>query len=298
MRRRARLRAACLTVAVYLPALAAAQQPPATDLWVAELARDGEAWRLGAPRNLTDRDGYDNQPAFTADGARLLYTAFHDGQTDIYELALATGTSRRVTATAESEYSPTPYGDGTRFSVVRVEADGTQRLWSFSTADGGDPRLLAPQVQGVGYHAWLDARRLALFVLGEPFTLRLLDLELGSATTVAERIGRSIHRLPGAATVSFVAPDGDADDFAIFAIDADGSHRRRLAPAPATLERDYAWTPDGVLLAAIGGKLYRLRPGVDAGWIELADLTPHGIASASRLAVAPAGDRLVFVADR
>lgn len=298
MPRTSRCLAFALAAVAFVPAFGVSQQaPPATDLWLAELARDSDAWRLGAPKNLTDRDGYDNQPAFTADGARLLYTAFHDGQTDVYELELATATSRRVTATAESEYSPTPYGDGTRFSTVRVEADGTQRLWSFA-GDGSDPRLLAPEVRGVGYHAWLDARRLALFVLGEPFTLRLLDLELGTAKTVAERIGRSIHRLPGSAAVTFVAPDGEGGDAAVFALDADGSGRRRLAPAPATVERDYAWTPDGVLLSAAGAKLYRLRPGVDADWIEFADLAPHGIAHASRLAVAPAGDRLVFVADR
>jgi len=290
--RRARL------LAAILPALAAAafaQAPPATDVWIADLAREGDAWTLAVPRNLTDRDGYDNQPAFTADGRTLLYTAFLDGQTDVHAIDVASGAVRRLTATPESEYSPTPYAGGARFSVVRVEADGTQRLWSFA-ADGTDPRLLAREPAGVGYHAWLDERRLALFVLGDPFTLRMLDLDSGVATVVAERIGRSLHRVPESAQASFVGREGD--EVAIFAVDFAGTNRRRLAAAPPTVERDYAWTPDGVLLAFVGGKLLRQRPGVDADWVETADVASLGIRNVSRLAVSPDGARLAFVADR
>jgi hypothetical protein len=290
-RRAPRLAAALL----FLAAAAFAQAPPATDVWIADLVREGDAWTLAAPRNLTDRDGYDNQPAFTADGRTLLYTAFLDGQTDVHAIDLASGAVRRLTATPESEYSPTPYGDGARFSVVRVEADGTQRLWSFA-ADGTDPRLLAREPAGVGYHAWLGDRRLALFVLGEPFTLRMLDLDSGVAAVVAERIGRSLHRLPGTAEASFVGREGD--DVAIFAVEFAGTSRRRLAPAPPTVERDYAWTSDGVLLAFVGAKLFRLRPGVDVEWAETADVASLGIRDVSRLAVSPDGARLAFVADR
>jgi WD40 repeat protein len=283
-------------LAVAASPAAAQQTPPATDIWMANLVRDGASWRIESPRNLTDRGGYDNQPAFTPDGAKLLYTSYRDGQTDVWELDLATGASRQVTATLESEYSPTPYGDGSRFSTVRVEADGTQRLWSFADPDGDDPRLLAAGVKGVGYHAWLDERTLALFVLGEPFTLRMLDLESGEPTIVAEGIGRSIHKLPGERAASYVAPDGD--EFAIWAIAAQGGEPRRLAPAPASENRDYAWTPDGALVAAVGAKLYRLRPRLETDWIEVADLAAHGVGNVTRLAVAPAGDRVAFVADR
>ncbi|HEX9798611.1 MAG TPA: hypothetical protein VGC00_00430 [Thermoanaerobaculia bacterium] len=288
---------ALASLAALASAVAAAQPaPPATDVWVAELVRDGEAWRIEAPRNLTDRDGYDNQPAFTPDGAKLLYTSFRDGQTDLWEIDSATAVTRQVTATPESEYSPTPYGDGSRFSTVRVEADGTQRLWSFAYPTGGDPEPLAPEVKGVGYHAWLDEKTLALFVLGEPFTLRMLDLGSGTATIVAERIGRSIHKTPGTREASYVAPDGDG--FAIFAVAAAGGEPRRLAPAPASENRDYAWTPDGVLVAAVGARLYRLRPGADTEWIELADLAGQGVGNVTRIAVSSADDRLAFVVDR
>lgn len=286
-----------LFLALATVTLATAQQaPPATDVWIAALVLDSDIWRTDSPRNLTDRDGYDNQPAFTPDGSRLLYTSYRDGQTDIWEIDLAAGVQRQVTATPESEYSPTPFGDGSRFSTVRVETDGTQHLWSFAYPDGDEPRPLAPEVTGVGYHAWLDETTLALFVLGEPFTLRTLDLEAGFATTVAEEIGRSIHRIPGSSEASFVAPDGDG--FALFAVAADGGERRRLAPAPASEHRDYAWMPDGTLLAAVGSKLYHLDPATGGGWLEIADLAESGVSDITRIAVAPAGDHLAFVSAR
>ena len=181
------------------PATAAAA-PPSTDVWIADLARSGDRWTLSTPRDLTPRPGYDNQPAFLPDGAHLLYTSQRGAQSDIFELELSAGGERAVTATAESEYSPTPLSDGAHFAVVRVEPDGTQRLWRFplagATADAPEP--IAPEVRGVGYQAWIDPETVAVFVLGEPFTLQIVDLRAGTAMRVAEQIGRSIHRVPGA----------------------------------------------------------------------------------------------------
>jgi hypothetical protein len=287
--------AAAAPAAPAAPATAAAA-PPSTDVWIADLARSGDRWTLSAPRDLTPRPGYDNQPAFLPDGAHLLYTSQRGAQSDIFELELSTGGERAVTATAESEYSPTPLSDGAHVAVVRVEPDGTQRLWRFPLAGavGGAPEPIAPEVRGVGYQAWIDPETVAVFVLGEPFTLQIVDLRAGTTLRVAEQIGRSIHRVPGARAVSFTAPDGDG--FAVFSIDATGGSARRLAPAPASEEKDYVWTPDGVLVAAVDARLFRLQPGVDADWVEFADLAPAGVKQITRLAISADGSRLAFVA--
>jgi hypothetical protein len=42
--------------------------PPATDIFLADLAVADGRFAVSAPRNLTARDGYDNQPAFSRDG--------------------------------------------------------------------------------------------------------------------------------------------------------------------------------------------------------------------------------------
>ncbi|HUE77512.1 MAG TPA: hypothetical protein VMM83_06175, partial [Longimicrobiales bacterium] len=181
-----------------------------TDIHVLALEeRDGRVVVSGPPEGVTDRVGYDNQPAFTADGAAVLYTSIRDGQADTYRFDLETGTNGRLTRTAESEYSPTPVPGSPRFSAVRVEADSTQRLWSFA-ADGTDARLLLAGVAPVGYHAWVDHDRVALFVLGDPATLRLADVRTGAARVMARRIGRSLQPVPGRAAATFTHEEGGA----------------------------------------------------------------------------------------
>src|ERR671914_787333 len=142
----------------------APQAPPGTDIWLARLDASGA---ISQPVNITNRPGYDNQPAFTPDGKVLLFTRRDGEQTDIWAYDLTTRSSElsRITNTPESEYSPTVTPDGTGISVIRVEADGAQRLWRF-TRDGQSPTLVLTNVKPVGYHAWGPDGQLALFILG------------------------------------------------------------------------------------------------------------------------------------
>src|SRR5205085_6300 len=162
------------------PSPAPAATPlPDNDIFVVALTNRAGQIALGRPVNITAHAGYDNQPSFTPDGAGILYTSQRDSkQTDIYRYDLKTGATTQLTATPESEYSPTVMPNGKTFSVVRVEADKRQRLWQFPLA-GGAAALTLENVEPVGYHLWLDARTLALFVLGaegKPNTLQLVTL--------------------------------------------------------------------------------------------------------------------------
>src|SRR5689334_5213829 len=157
---------ALLTVAA--SSLSAQAAPPATDIFLAPVhARNGNLV-IGTPVNVTARPGYDNQPAFLPDSRSILFTSVRgDAQADIYRYDLATKATSRVTTTPESEYSATVFANGSRFSVIRVEADSTQRLWSFRI-DGTDPRLVFERIKPVGYHAWVDTTTVAMFLLGRP----------------------------------------------------------------------------------------------------------------------------------
>lgn len=275
-----------LTVAAPLGA-----QTPGTDIWVAAL--DADALAFDGWLNVTARPGYDNQPGFTPDGRAILYTSQRDGQTDIYRYELATGATERVTETAESEYSPTAMPDGDRFSVVRVEADSTQRLWSFAL-DGSDPELVLTDIRPVGYHAWIDEHTLGLFVLGAPATLQIADTRDGTARVAATDIGRSLHRVPGRAAVSFLHR---VDDVARLRVHdpAGGSFEELGEPVPDAV--DYAWTPGGVLLMGSGSRLFALDPGAGAEWREVADLAVTGVAGITRLAVSPDGSHVAVVGE-
>lgn len=264
--------------------------PPSTDIWLIE-------GPVAEPFNVTDRDGYDNQPAFTRDGTKLLYTSSRDGQTDIYVYDLADKRSRRLTSTKESEYSPTPM-EGGGFSVVRVEEDGKQRLWAFDD-EGKSPRLLLEDVEPVGYHAWLDAETLALFVLGDPPTLRVSKLKDGSTVTLAQSIGRSLHRTPDGA-LAYVDKSEEAwvlrkRDVAAETSEASEQSQAMLAPTRPGRE-DFALTPAGDVLMADGAILY-VWSRENESWSELYDLSSKGITNITRIALGPDG-AIAFVADR
>lgn len=260
---------------------------------------------MGKPENISNSPGYDNQPFFTPDGGALLFTsargtvdsACGKPQTDIYRYELKSRAVTQVTETPECEYSPTVTPGG-RISVIRVEADGTQRLWQF-TVDGRNPSLVLTDIKPVGYHAWLDDTRLALFVLGQPATLQIADTKTGQAEIVARNIGQSILRMPKGG-VSFVQQSGEGAGHALsitqVSIENGKPVTSVLTPAvPGASQAHLAWSPDGTLFMAHSGSLHGWRPGA-LRWQPVADLAALGLRNVTRLAISPAGDRIAIVA--
>src|SRR5260370_13102819 len=127
--------------------------PPLSDIFIVNVKNDSANMRLGQPKRITSWVGYNNQPSFTPDGHSILFTSIRDKQADIYRYDLRSGATTQITNTPESEFSPTSMPDGDFISVVRVEADGTQRLWKFPLA-GGQPSLILENIKPVGYHLW------------------------------------------------------------------------------------------------------------------------------------------------
>jgi hypothetical protein len=270
--------------------------PPWTDIYIVELAKAKDQLRVGGPKRISTWEGYNNQPSFLPDSRALLYTSIRaDKQADTYRYNFADGSTTRITETAESEYSPTPTPDGKSFSVIRVEADGTQRLWMFPLA-GGKPTLILEKIKPVGYHVWVDRQTLMLFVLGEPATLQLVDTGTQKAEVIASNIGRSLHRVPRKPWISFVRKMSDE----VWMIQVFDTQTRAITSLVKTLpgSEDYAWTPQGILLMAKDSKLFKWNPSKDAGWQELADFASAGLKNITRLAVSPKGDRLALVAQR
>ncbi len=248
--------------------------------------------KLGRPVKITDWAGYNNQPSFLPDGKSLLYTSIRDKQADIYRYDLRSASTTQVTSTPESEYSPALMPDGKFISVVRVEADGTQRLWKFPLA-GGLPSLILENIKPVGYHLWVDNDTLALFVLGKPNTLQLVDLRSGKAEVIADNPGRILRRVPHENKFSFVHKVSDQE----WLIKTFDLKSRAIATFIKTFPgiEDYAWTPSGVLLMANGTKLFT-RKKSDWAWVELADFGNAGLKNITRIAVSPKGDRIAVVA--
>lgn len=273
----------------------AAAQASNTDVFLAPLSRRGDSLIVGAAENVTRRAGYDNQPSFLPDARALLYTATGpDGQADVWRYDIRTRRTSRVTTTPESEYSPTVMPGGSRFSVIRVERDSTQRLWSFAL-DGSDPQLVLPALSPVGYHVWLGPNRLAVFVLGTPSTLHVTNRDGSSDEVRVRDIGRALQRIPGQGWYSFTKRDSTKGLW-ITGQPFEGGPLSALVRAPADNEY-HVWTPEGAMLSATQGAIVRWNAltGDDGEWLPIA--TIPGVKNISRLAVSPDGRWLAFVAE-
>jgi hypothetical protein len=290
-----------LTAAFALIAQQPAAPPPSTDIY--ELSFDGTLAGLKNANVLpvsTDR-GYDNQPFYTTDGAAILFTANRDGkQMDIFEFDRAKRIVRRLVSTTEGEYSPTPTPDGSGFSVIRAEADSTQRLWRFDR-NGTNPRLVLTEIKPVGYHAWIDADQLALFVLGQPATLQHARVSTGKATVIAQDIGRSVQRIPNSAHVSFIhrepSKDGAKSPSALWVKQfepATGAVTPLVRAVAGTDDAYTAWLPDGTLLMSAGTRIFAWRRG-DKDWREVFDAAGQKLGNVTRMAAAPDGRALAIV---
>jgi hypothetical protein len=269
-------------------ATGAAAQVPSTDIYLVPLSRAGNAWTLGAPVNATARPGYDNQPFFLPDGSGFLYTSIReDRQADTYRYELASRATTRVTTTPESEYSATPIPNRPGwFSVIRVEADSTQRLWAFKL-DGTGAELVLADVKPVGYHAWIEGGGLALFVLGSPATAQIVSAPGAAPRVIAGNVGRAFARVEGRSSVLFSQLHAGA--YQISRLDLPSLTIRPLARAPRN--DFFAWY-DGSLFAGDSSRVLAFHPGRDSAWVAIGTLAIQNI---TRMAVSPNGKWLAVV---
>lgn len=285
-----RIPAPFLLAAALLLADRALAQVPSTDIFVFEV----QGSEIGEPARITDRDGYDNQPRFLPGGHGLVYTSQRDGQTDLYLHDLDSGETSRITATAQSEYSPTPIPGTKRISFVRDFGDLKQQLWSVDL-NGAKEQLLLPDINPVGYHAWIDESSVLLFVLGEPHSLQWARVGPGAGTMLAQSPGRGLSRIPADERMSYI--DQTAEPWWLTAIAPATGEAERLVAMPAGRE-DYAWAEDGSVWVGDGSRLLRWRRGDGPGWREIADLDRYGVFEITRVTFADDGSRLAVVGRR
>ena len=291
--------------------------PVQPDIYLADLSVLDGLYYVGPLRNVTNRRySYDDQPVFTPDSRSLLYTTRHverrGDQTDIHRYYLSSRRDTRITRSAESEYSPMPVPGDRAFSAIRVEPDSTRRLWRF-TMEGMDGEVLFPALDSVAYYVWGNESTLLLYVMGDPPSIRIGDLTTGLTQSLAGNAGRSLNKIPNRNAWSFVeraAPD----ESWINEVNIGTGEIKRIVSAVGGGEF-HAWTPAGVLLMALGSRIYQWDPertGPDPSNPERFDLAPpdpdlgpdwQRIADlgdlevrVGRIAVSPDGSKIAIVA--
>ena len=279
----------------------AAQGPGKNDLLLFSLNKTADStWRVDAPKflNAFNRGGYNNQPNFFSNNELWITAQFKSdtSQTEIVALDLLSKTQTRVTATPNTaEYSPTPMPGGKRFSAIRVEEDGNQRLWSFPIDRADNGRVEFPKIYNVGYHCWLRDTLVAFFIVGEneqPHTLQVLGTKAQKPQRIASNIGRCLLKRPDGKLL-FIQKATEQTWF-LKSWDPKNNTQEIVVKMPAGVE-DYALLPDGTLLCGNGAKLFQYKAPRDVEWKEIADLSKFGVKKITRLAASKDGKLAVVV---
>lgn len=297
-----------LLTAVAMPALAADAKP---EIAIVLARLDLAAGRVSDVANITPGKGANFQPAFTRDGAALLYVSDRSGSTNVYRHDLASGKAVAVTSTPHNLYSPTPLPDGSGFSAIRVvTADPNYgieakepSLWRF----GWNGEAIAPVIPTlrVGYHAWVDEQRLALFIVDDVADRNahravLFNRKTGQTTLLTDKPGRSLGRSPDGKRATFV-DQTDPAHWRICAMGEGDAAPQVLVETPVGPdgEKDpnrsqyFVWLPDASVLMARGSLLLRWDGKPGGSFQPFAEVA--GLGGAIRnIAVSPDGRHLAF----
>jgi WD40-like Beta Propeller Repeat len=282
-------------------------QMPETRIYTIDITREAKGkLKFSNPTLISKNKGYNNQPFFTDDDRYILYVSNNGkGNTDIYRYDTKRNKNKRITNTAEAEYSPRQSLSEDEITCVRVEADTvTQHFYAYKP-NGKRGHLLLPSVTSLGYYTWWNGAEIIGLTLPEPFTLTKYNTITLKADTIATAIGRSFVNQGG--KLYYVDKSDTAES--IIKIIARENMRNKKNNVPVenifvtpTLpdQEDFCVTYDGQIWMGKDGKLFsyaskRFKGLKENKWEQLADFAPMGIDTFYRLAVSHDMTKLAVV---
>lgn len=245
-------------------------------------------------RNMSDNEGYDNQPSFF-DNDTILYAYTKNGNTEI--MISSIHTAKKISyfePTTGGEYSPQLIPDSRRISAVRLDKDGTQRLYDY-TPGKGIVKLVVKDLQ-VAYYKYHGPNKILASVLSDNrLDLVLANLKTAKVDTLLEDSGRSIHNVPNSADMSYTAVN-EEDNYDIYQLDMESLESFFVTQLPIGIQ-DHIWLGDSKLICGSLDKLYMYDLFGSGDWVKVADLSVYKIKDITRLALSPDGTKLALVAE-
>lgn len=266
---------------------------PNTDIFLFDLRTAESSFELSNFRNISNNEGYDNQPSFM-NNETILYAGTRNAQTDIVKYDLNYGSKTWICFTKGGEYSPLKIPNQNAVSAIRLDPDGKQRLYRYDLNDGSNTIILDALV--VGYHLWFDENTIISAVLEADFlSLYSSDLKTGINKKITTHIGRSLHHIPNSDRISFISKNTDGTS----QIKSFNPKSGAIKTIASTLlgSEDICWTPKGHILMAKNDLLFQINPKNNSGWTEIASLKSYGINNLSRLNISPDGTLLAIVGE-
>jgi hypothetical protein len=278
-------------VLCYLPLALNSQTNP--EVYLLDIVKDGDSLLFLNPRNISNNEGYDNQPSFF-DDKHLLYSSTRNEQTDIKQYVISSGEASWLSDTPNgSEYSPLRIPGTNDISAIRLDNDGTQLLYRYSTTQE-IPEVLLKGMK-VGYHLWFNRDILITTVLIEGrMDLVVSNFKDNSSYTVQKNVGRSLHKIPNSNLISYISKDDVLGT--IKSLDPITGATKEITRL-FLMKDDVCWLSNGTLLTGYGNKLFKFHPKRDKDWTLAHIFEDKDINMISRLAVNSNATQLALVAD-
>ncbi len=246
-------------------------------------------------RNVSNSDGYDNQPSFIFEES-LLFSGNNNGQTDIALYDIETGNRSWLNnSTSGGEYSPQKLPIGDEVAAVRLDTNGLQRLYYYNPDSKGS-RLALENIQ-VAYFHFYTANTLVSAVLGlNELDLVISDIHDQTNDTIVTHVGRSIHGVPYQKYVSYTVIN-EEKNHDLYIIDIYGGRESYFVCQLPIGIQDYTWLDEFRIVIGSNSKLYVYDTLEDPEWKEWYSLKECDISNITRLAVSPNGSKIALVAE-
>ncbi|WP_299317823.1 nuclear transport factor 2 family protein [uncultured Maribacter sp.] len=262
-----------------------------TEVYLANLDLNNDSLKINGVINISQNEGYDNQPSFFSDD-KILFASTRNRQTDITLYDINDKTTTWLSNTPNgSEYSPLKIPGRDAISSVRLDEDGLQRLYEYDLKTG-DSKVLIPNLK-VGYHVWYSNDIIVCTVLIENrMDLVVYNLKENTYYTAQKNVGRSLHKILNSKLISFISKD--IDKSIIKSLNPSTREINKIITILGETE-DVCWTADGSLITANNSDLLTFKPSLDKEWNSLFKFQQTDIHGLSRLAISPNGKFISFV---
>jgi Tol biopolymer transport system component len=264
-----------------------------TDIYLFDLTHTDDGWSLTNPINISNNEGYDNQPSFSPDGYTLYYSSHRNGETDLVAYNTTTGSQSWLTNTSSrSEYSPTITPDSSFLSFISLTNDGVQEFRKIHLGTGKETLIESNPI--IGYFVWITPQSYLCFVLPtneQPATLQIHHTATGEKIILGERPGRSFHQIPSSNAVSYIQNIQDEASIFSYQLETDDSE---LIGSTLENSQDMAWLPTGEIIMGKGSELF-INKGND--WYSIGNFESYSIYQITRIEINSTGTKIALVAE-
>ncbi|MBT8303372.1 MAG: nuclear transport factor 2 family protein [Bacteroidia bacterium] len=264
-----------------------------TEIFLFDVKVNNGVLELSNEKNISNNDGYDNQPSFVNDN-EILFSSNRNGQTDIASYRANYNTKTWLNFTEGGEYSPLKIPNQRAVSAVRLDKDGKQRLYSYNLRNAESTELIKDLV--VAYYTWLNEDMIVSAVIEEnDLNLYTSNLKKNWNRKYDTNVGRSFHKIPNSQLISYISKKEESN-WQIKSVDPYTGKSNFIANTLPQVE-DICWLINGSILTGKDNYLYQLNPRTNSEWQKIIDLSSLGIKKITRIASNSISSKLLIAAE-